>query len=102
VTEYIIPLEFSPRDYPFELRGQVAKFLNTHFGKYTIPQIARELEADQDKIAWVLSNLCELTSPEVVMGTPDGEDYWKKSIRLKSECPKTLTDATLFYGRIMT
>jgi hypothetical protein len=101
MTEYNIPIEFNPRDYPFELRGRVAKFLNTHFGKFTIPQIAKELGAEEDKIAWVLSNLCELTSPEVVMGTSEGEEYWKKSIKLKSECPKSITNTTIFYGRIM-
>ena len=102
MTEYQIPLEFSPRDYPFELRGQVARFLNTHLGKFTIPQIAAELRADENKVAWVLRNLCELTSPEVVMGTAEGEEYWKKSIKLKGECPKSLTETTIFYGRIMT
>jgi uncharacterized protein YpbB len=100
--EYSLPQEFSPHDYPFELRGQVARFLNTHFGKYTIPQIAAELQADEDRVAWVLSNLVELTNPEVVMGNAEGEEYWRKSLKLKSECPKTLTDATVFYGRIMT
>jgi hypothetical protein len=102
MTDYFIPVEFNPHDYPFELRGQVARFLNTHLGKITIPQIAKELKAEENKVAWVLSNLCELTSPEAVMGTPEGEEYWKKSIRLKAECPRTFTDQTAFYGRIMT
>ena len=101
MTEYVIPREFNPRDYPFELRDRVAKFLNTHVGKYRVPQIAAELKVEEGQVAWVLSNLCQLTSPEVVMGTPEGREYWQKSISLKNECPKAINDETLFYGRIM-
>ena len=101
MSEYTVPLEFNPRDYPFELRDRVTKFLNTHMGKYSVPQIAAELKAEEGQVAWVLSNLIQLTSPEVVMSTPEGREYWQKAIRLKNESPKGINDETLFCGRIM-
>jgi hypothetical protein len=101
LREYAIPQEFNPRDYPFQLRERVANFLNTHLGKFTVPQIAAELKADETQVAWVLSNLCQLTSPQVVMDTVEGRDYWQKSIKLKDECPEVIADDTPFFGRIM-
>jgi hypothetical protein len=99
MTTYEIPREFQLTDYPFELRNQVGHYLNTHMGKFTIPQIARELGADESKVAWVLTNLCELTTPEVVIRNIDGEKYWEKVLKLKKASPKTFSDKTIFSGR---
>lgn len=99
MTTYEIPGEFQLTDYPFELRNQVGHYLNTHIGKFTIPQIARELGVDENKVAWVLTNLCELTTPEVVIRNIDGEKYWEKVLKLKKASPKTFSDKTIFSGR---
>jgi hypothetical protein len=96
---YKVPTQFKLEDYPFDLRNAVGKWLNTHLGKFTIPQIAKALSADENKVAWVLTNLCELTSPEVIVDNVDGEKYWLKVIKLKGQSPKTFTEKTLFCGR---
>ncbi len=101
MTTYNIPREFKAEDYPFELRNQVARYLNTHTGKYTISQIAKALGANEDKVAWVLTNLCELTTPEVVVDSIKGKEYWEHSLKLKSKSPKSFNDKTEFCGRIM-
>jgi hypothetical protein len=99
MTTYEIPKEFELTEYPFELRNKVGHFLNTHMGKFTIPQIARELCVEEGKIAWVLSNLCELTTPEVVARNEDGEKYWGKALKLKKASPRSFSDKTIFSGR---
>jgi hypothetical protein len=99
MTAYEIPREFKLTDYPFELRNQVGHFLNTHMGKFTIPQIAKELGAEESKVAWVLTNLCELTTPEVVVRSPQGEKYWEKSLKLKKASPKIFSEKSIFSGR---
>jgi hypothetical protein len=99
MTTYEIPKEFTLTDYPFELRNQVGHYLNTHMGKFTIPQIAKELCAEEIKVAWVLSNLCELTTPEVVVRNVDGEKYWEKTLKLKKASLKTFSDKSVFSGR---
>ena len=96
---YKIPAQFKLEDYPFNLRNEVGRWLNTHLGKFTIPQIAKALGAEEDKVAWVLSNLCELTTPEVITNNEDGEKYWLKSLKLKSQSPKIFTEKTQFCGR---
>jgi hypothetical protein len=87
MTTYDIPREFGIEDYPFELRNQVGRYLNTHVGKFTIPQIAKALEAEEKQVAWVLTNLCELTSPEVVVDSVKGKQYWEHAFKLKSKSP---------------
>jgi hypothetical protein len=99
MTTYEIPKTFDLKDYPFELRNQVGRYLNTHLGKYTIPQIAKAVGAEEQKVAWVLTNLCELTSPEVVVDTIKGKQYWENAFKLKSKSPKSFTDTTVFRGR---
>jgi hypothetical protein len=99
MTTYSIPVEFQLKDYPFELRNQVGHYLNTHMGKFTIPQIAKELGVEESKVAWVLSNLCELTTPEVVVRNIDGEKYWEKTLKLKKASPRNFSDKTIFSGR---
>ena len=101
MATYNIPQEFELKDYPFELRDKVARFLNTHLSKFTIPQIAKALEADENKVAWVLSNLCELTTPEVVVDSIKGKQYWENAYKLKSKSPKSFSDQTLFCGRTL-
>ncbi|GEM_PF-2565006 len=101
MTGYNIPKEFDIKDYPFELRNEVGRFLNTHPGKFTIPQIAKALNADENKVAWVLSNLCELTTPEAIVDTIKGKDYWEKAFKLKNASPKSFNETTVFFGRIM-
>ena len=101
MTMYEIPKEFKLTEYPFELRNQVGHFLNTHIGKFTIPQIAKELCTEESKVAWVLSNLCELTTPEVIVRNADGEKYWEKTSRLKKSSPKIFSDKSFFSGRII-
>jgi hypothetical protein len=98
---YEIPKEFKLEDYPFELRNQVGRYLNTHMGKFTIPQIAKALNADENMVAWVLTNLCELTSPEVIADTIKGQEYWEHAFKLKSKSPKSFDEKTIFLGRIM-
>lgn len=99
MTTYEIPKEFKLTDYPFELRNQVGHYLNTHVGKFTIPQIAKELSAEENSVAWVLSNLCELTTPEAVVRNVDGEKYWEKALKLKKASPKTFSDKSIISGR---
>ncbi len=101
MTTYDIPKEFKLEDYPFDLRNEVGRYLNTHLSKHTIPQIAKALGADENKVAWVLSNLCELTSPEVIVDSVKGIQYWENAFKLKSKSPKSFTDKTLFFGRTM-
>lgn len=101
MTTYKIPQQFRPEDYPFELRNQVSRYLNTHKDEYTIPQIAKALGAEEDKVAWVLTNLCELTTPEAIMDSIKGKEYWDHALKLKSKAPKSFDDKTLFFGRIM-
>jgi hypothetical protein len=101
MTTYDIPREFKPEDYPFELRNQVSRYLNTHRDKYTIPQIAKALGADENKVAWVLTNLCELTTPEVIMDSIKGKEYWDHALKLKGKSPKSFNDQTVFFGRIL-
>jgi hypothetical protein len=101
MPSYKIPKEFDVKEYPFELRNEVAHFLNTHQGKYTIPDIARKLKAEELKVAWVLSNLCELTTPEVIVDTIKGIDYWENSLKMKNKSPKSFDQETLFFGRVM-
>lgn len=98
---YKIPLEFDVKEYPFELRNEVGRYLNTHMGKHTIPDIAKQLKADELKVAWVLSNLCELTTPEVIADTVKGKEYWENSFKMKSKSPKSFNEKTLFLGRVM-
>ena len=98
---YKIPQEFDVKEYPFELRNKVAEFLNTHAGKYTIPDIAKALIADELKVAWVLSNLCELTTPEVIVDSIQGKEYWEKSLKMKKKSPKSFDEKILFLGRVM-
>ena len=99
MPSYNVPTEFDVKDYPFELRNQVARFLNTHQGKYTIPQIAAELCAEEMKVAWVLTNLCELTTPEVVLDSDDGRGYYERVFRLKAKSPKGFSEKSIFLGR---
>jgi hypothetical protein len=99
MTTYEIPAEFQLKDYPFELRNKVGHYLNTHMGKFTIPQIAKELNVEESQVAWVLSNLCELTTPEAVVRNIDGEKYWEKTLKLKKASPRTFSDKTIFSGR---
>jgi hypothetical protein len=101
MSTYKIPKEFKLEEYPFNLRNEVGRYLNTHLSKQTIPQIAKALGADENKVAWVLTNLCELTSPEVVVDSVKGTQYWENAFKLKSKTPKSFTDETLFYGRTM-
>jgi hypothetical protein len=101
MSTYKIPQEFDVKEYPFELRNEVAKYLNTHMGKYTIPDIAKALKADELKIAWVLSNLCELTTPEVIADTIKGKEYWQNTLKMKNKSPKSFDEKTFFMGRVM-
>jgi hypothetical protein len=101
MTTYDIPKEFGIEDYPFDLRNQVGRYLNTHTGKFTIPQIAKALKADEKKVAWVLTNLCELTSPEAVVDSVKGRQYWEHAFKLKSKAPRSFDENTLFLGRSM-
>jgi hypothetical protein len=98
---YEIPKEFKLEEYPFDLRNEVGRYLNTHMGKFTIPQIAKALGADENKVAWVLTNLCELTSPEVIVDSIKGHDYWEHAFKLKSKSPRSFNEKTLFLGRTM-
>jgi hypothetical protein len=99
MSTYQIPAQFKLTDYPFDLRNAVSNWLNTHLGKFTIPQIAKALGTEEEKVAWVLSNLCELTTPEAIVNNEDGEKYWQKTVKLKSQSPKIFNDKTLFCGR---
>ena len=101
MPSYKIPKEFDVKEYPFELRNEVARFLNTHRGKYTIPDIAKALKAEELKVAWVLSNLCELTTPEVICDTIKGQGYWDNAFKMKNKSPKSFDEKTLFLGRVM-
>ena len=101
MAAYEFPQNFDIKDYPFELRNQVGRFLNTHMGRYTIPEIAKALEADENKVAWVLTNLCELTSPEVIVDSIKGKEYWEHAFKLKGKSPKSFNDKTVFSGRTM-
>ena len=101
MTNYEIPREFKIEEYPFDLRNAVGHYLNTHVGRFTIPQIAKALQADENKVAWVLTNLCELTSPEVTVDSIKGREYWDHAFKLKSKSPKSFNDKTLFIGRTM-
>ncbi len=99
MTAYHIPQEFKIEDYPFELRNTVGHYLNTHVGKFTIPQIAKALNADENKVAWVLTNLCELTTPEVIIDSIKGKEYWEHTAKLKAKSPKVFNETTVFMGR---
>ena len=101
MSTYEIPKEFKLEEYPFDLRNEVGRYLNTHMGKFTIPQIAKALRADENKVAWVLTNLCELTSPEVIVDSIKGHDYWEHAFKLKSKSPRSFNEKTLFLGRTM-
>ena len=101
MSTYEIPKEFKLEEYPFDLRNEVGRYLNTHMGKFTIPQIAKGLGADENKVAWVLTNLCELTSPEVIVDSIKGHDYWEHAFKLKSKSPRSFNEKTLFLGRTM-
>jgi hypothetical protein len=101
MTAYEIPREFDVSEYPFELRNQVGHYLNTHMGQYTIPQIAKALGAEEAKVAWVLTNLCELTSPEVIVDSLKGKEYWEHAIKLKGKSPRSFNEKTVFLGRVM-
>jgi hypothetical protein len=101
MTTYNVPSQFELTDYPFQLRNEVAKYLNTRFGHFTIPQIAKALNADENKVAWVLTNLCELTTPEVIVDSIKGKAYWDSAFKLKAKSPKAFNDATIFMGRSM-
>lgn len=101
MTTYEIPREFKIEDYPFDLRNEVSRYLNTHMGKFSIPQIAKALGADENKVAWVLTNLCELTSPEVIVDSIKGHDYWDHAYKLKAKSPRSFNENTLFLGRTM-
>jgi hypothetical protein len=101
MTAYEFPKNFDIKDYPFELRNEVGRFLNTHMGRHTIPEIAKALEADENKVAWVLTNLCELTSPEVIVDSIKGKEYWEHAFKLKGKSPKSFNDKTVFLGRTM-
>jgi len=101
MPNYKIPKEFDVKEYPFDLRNEVARYLNTHTGKYTIPDIAKKLKTEEEKVAWVLSNLCELTTPEVIVDTIKGQEYWENSFKMKNKAPKAFDEKTLFLGRVM-
>ncbi len=101
MATYQVPKEFKLEDYPFDLRNEVGKYLNTHIGKHTIPEIAKALGAEEIKVAWVLTNLCELTSPEVIVDTIKGKEYWEHAFKLKSKSPKSFDEKTIFFGRAM-
>jgi hypothetical protein len=99
MSTYNIPPQFDIKDYPFELRNQVGHFLNTHMGKFTIPDIAKALNANEEQVAWVLTNLCELTTPEVVVDSLKGKEYWENCFKMKAKSPKAFNAATVFCGR---
>jgi hypothetical protein len=99
LSNYNIPQQFGLEDYPFELRNQVGHFLNTHLGEFTIPDIAKALQADENQVAWVLTNLCELTSPEALVDSIKGREYWEHCFKLKAKSPKSFNDKTVFIGR---
>jgi hypothetical protein len=52
-------------------------------------------------VAWVLTNLCELTSPEVIVDSIKGYEYWEHAFKLKSKSPRSFNDKTVFLGRTM-
>lgn len=99
MTTYSFPEQFGIQDYPFELRNQVGRYLNTHIGKFTIPDLAKALQADENQVAWVLTHLCELTTPEVLVDSIKGHEYWEHCLKMKSKSPKTFNDKTVFLGR---
>ena len=99
MTTYSIPQQFGIQDYPFELRNQVGRYLNTHMGKFTIPDLAKALQADENQVAWVLTNLCELTTPEVILDSIKGQEYWEHCLKLKAKSPKSFNDKVIFMGR---
>jgi hypothetical protein len=99
MTTYHFPQQFSIEEYPFELRNQVGRYLNTHMGKFTIPEIAKTLKADENHVAWVLTNLCELTTPEVIVDSIKGNEYWDHCAKLKAKSPRAFNDKTTFFGR---
>jgi hypothetical protein len=101
MATYDIPKEFKIEEYPFDLRNNVGRYLNTHVGNFSIPQIAKALGADENKVAWVLTNLCELTSPEVIVDSIKGHEYWEHAYKLKTKSPKSFNEKTLFLGRAM-
>jgi hypothetical protein len=100
MTVYNVPQQFSLEEYPFELRNAVGRFLNTHLGQFTIPEIAKALAADETQVAWVLTNLCELTTPEAIVDSLKGKEYWDHCSKLKAKSPKAFNDKTVFMGRI--
>jgi hypothetical protein len=99
MTTYSYPQQFGIEDYPFELRNQVGRYLNTHIGKFTIPDLAKALHSDENQVAWVLTNLCELTSPEAIVDSLKGREYWEHCFKLKAKSPKAFNDKTIFIGR---
>jgi hypothetical protein len=99
MTNYDVPQQFDIQAYPFELRNKVGHFLNTHIGKHTIPEIAKALQADEKQVAWVLTNLCELTTPEVMVDSIKGHEYWEHCFKLKGKAPKSFNEGTVFHGR---
>jgi hypothetical protein len=101
MATYEVPKNFDIKEYPFELRNEVGRFLTTHMARYTIPEIAKALQADENKVAWVLTNLCELTSPEVVVDSIKGKEYWEHAFKLKGKSPRAFNDKTVFMGRTM-
>jgi hypothetical protein len=101
LATYKIPKEFDVKEYPFEIRNEVARFLNTHAGKYSIPDIAKAIKVDELKVAWVLTNLCELTTPEVITDSIKGKEYWENTLKMKGKSPKSFDEKVLFFGRVM-
>jgi hypothetical protein len=68
-------------------------------GKFTIPQIAKALNAEENRVAWVLTNLCELTTPEVIVDSIKGKEYWEHAFKLKNKSPRSFNETTVFMGR---
>jgi len=64
----------------------------------TIPTLARETNADEDKVAWALQDFCGCRLPETRIDSPEGESYFKKALKLSGQFPQPFTDETFFCG----
>ncbi len=81
---------------PDDLKERIVAKLSCGF-QGTIPEIAKVLGETEERVAEALQGLCEPKSPEIIMNTDKGEEFFTRFIKLRRTIPQPFNDKIEFY-----
>jgi hypothetical protein len=70
------------------------------FGGHTIPEIAKDIGEDEQRVADVLYDLCSGHHPQVLIASAAWEEWFRKLRSIESAYPQPFTNKTKFYSWI--